>query len=445
MRNKTKEIRVKNLLIEKLTYKGFGLAHKDGKTFFIYNGVPGDAVDIRSVHKKNKVIFGVIENYVRHADFKINPGCDVFGKCGACNWANLPYEYQLKAKNLIMKDFYKEKINPIIASPEIDFYRNKSFLPVSGTVSEPKIGMFAPLSHKVTEHKNCRLQPALFDDIAEEFKEYIKKSKASPYNETEQTGNLRHLGIRQASNGDILVILVTKSRKLPFSKILVDNLREKFPQITGIVQNINPSGGNRILGEKDKILFGSEYLSESLFEYKIKVHYQAFLQINYKQMLQMYDFTAKIIPKNSIVADAFSGSGTIGLSLAKHHKKIFCIEENKFAHLDAINNASLNKVENMFFINDLTENALPELTAKENPDAIIFDPPRKGVDGECLHKIAKHKIPLIVYISCDPSTQARDVKILKEYGYKIDLIQPFDMFPHTYHTENIVLLKKDVD
>lgn len=440
---------IDNLRIEKIVNKGFGLAYYDKFTVFIEYALPGDCIKAEILYKKKNALFGKISHYYEHASLKNTNLCPHNGLCGGCDWINLDYNAQLILKNQIIEDIYfplKKLITPepIIPSPTPLHYRNKSFLPLCLFNNEPAYGMYARSSHSVIPHQLCYIQPLIFNQIADQILDYIKKSNAEIYNEIDDSGNLRHIGIRQSdATHEILIVLVTKKRKLPFTQLLVKNLVSLFPQIVGIIQNIQPEKTNVIIGEDDKILFGRDYLMENLNEIRFNVHYKAFFQVNSSQTINIYDKIKELSGNNKHVLDAYSGTGSIGLYLAHNHKQITFIESSTEAHLNAIENAKINNISNTSFFNGEVENILPDLINNQKIDLIVFDPPRKGIESSVLSLISQLNIPQIIYMSCNPSTQVRDLRILTELGYKIKKLLTYDMFPHTWHVESLCLLEKN--
>ena len=437
---------IEKLKIEKLVYKGYGLGFNDSNPIFVPYSVPGDIADVEIEYQKKDVFFGKIKELIERSPNRIEPNCEVFCKCGGCDWLNIPYEKQLEYKQLIINEIFRNvkvnKVNEILSSPLQKYYRNKSFFPISEIQAQPLIGMFERKSHKVIPHKHCKLYPPIFAKIMESFLSYMNVANVTVYDERTGKGTARHLGIRYSeATGEILVILVTKSRKLPFSKQLVRILTTEFPDIVGIVQNINQSRTNTILGDENKILFGRDHIFEKIGKKKYKLHSSSFFQVNSGIAEQMYDFCRAHIDKNDKVLDAYCGVGSIGLFVADKATEVVGIENNEFAVQDAVANAKLNKVENCHFITGDVEQELPILCRKEKFDTIIFDPPRKGLDAGTI-KTLPDNIKKIIYISCNPTTQERDAKLLLERGFKIILMQPFDMFPHTYHIENVLVLKR---
>lgn len=436
---------INNLKIEKLAYKGFGLGFKDSNPVFVSNVVPEDIVDVRVISTRRQVIFGKVENVIKNSPKRIEPDCEVFGKCGGCDWLNISYKNQLIFKQAIVEEIFQnikiEKIQQIIALGSGP-YRNKSFFPVAKQKGKPVAGMFENRSHNVIPHKSCKLQLPMFDDICRLVLFYIEASKMQVYNEKNHSGNIRHIGIRFAKKtNEIMVILVTKNRKIPFSKQLERVLLEAYPQIVGIIQNINKDKTNIILGEDEKILFGRNFIYEQIGNIKFKLNYRSFFQVNTKQAEAMYEFVKSNVSENATVIDAYCGVGSIGIYLADKAGEVIGIDNNEKAIQNANENSKINKADKCKFIVGNVDTELHKLLRSNKIDTIIFDPPRKGLEQRIIDDLSQN-IGKIIYISCDPMTQVRDIRLMKEKGFVPKIMQPFDMFPHTYHIENVIILER---
>ena len=436
---------VKDLKIEKLVYKGYGLGFKNSIPFFVPYSVPEDLLDIEITRTKKDVSFGTIRKIKDESENRIKPECEVFGICGGCDWLNIAYKKQLEYKQQIIEEIYYklqiEKINRIIGSNEEKLYRNKSYFPITQINGKPVIGMFARKSHKVIFHKKCEIHPQIFDKLISDFQKYLVASKTSIYNEKTGNGTARHLGIRfSKTTNELLIIYITKTRKIPFSKQLVRMLLEKYPNIVGIVQNINPKQTNTILGEDEKLLFSRDFLHDTIDDFRFKLNYKSFFQINSIVSGKMYSFVRDNLEPGTNAIDAFCGVGTIGIFISEKAKQVIGIENNANAINDANKNAEMNNIANCEFLKGNVENVLPEII-KRNIDTIIFDPPRKGLDEKIIFSLPQ-TIKKVIYISCNPATQNRDVEKFLEIGFHIKIMQPFDMFPQTYHIENVLILER---
>ena len=447
---------LKGLKVEKIALHGYGIAHTGGRTIFIPYTVPGDVVDIHLTEQRKDIAFGNVTNYVSRPDFTIKPSCDAFGpkyQCGGCDWLMVPYPMQVAWKEELIHGVFDTVIDPsviqpMVPSPKETGYRNKAFFPVSSRKGRLIFGMYQSWTHSVVPHRACQIQMPIFDIIAQRVIMLAQKAGTQAYQEDTHGGNLRQIGFRSNAEGNqIVVILVTKSSKLPFTQLLVKSLTTEFPQITGIIQNIQRRRTNVILGDEDKVLYGSPSITEIIHGLSFRVHYKSFLQVNPGTMDLIGKRMTAMLGGGKRVIDAYSGIGSIGLLMAAANKQISMIEENAQAVEDARLNAENNKITNVAFYTGKTEVELGKLTHhrvgdKARYDSLIVDPPRAGLDPEVIRAIAQSGLSQIIYLSCNPMTLARDIKLLSAKGYRVKSLQPFDMFPQTWHIETLVELIK---
>ncbi len=431
---------IENLLIEKMTINGFGIGYHESKTAFVVGGIKGDIVNAKIYHSKKNLLFTQIESFAKKSKLRTEKtDCKYCNICGGCIWLDVSYENQLKLKQSSMEELFSEyEIEKIVSSPKNSHYRNKSFFPIS---ADGTIGMFEKNSHNVINSQDCILHPKVFHEIISEVEEYIKKSKVKIYDEKRDTGSLKSVGFKINELGEILVILVAKNKKLPFIKTLVSNLKEKFPQIRGIVLNTNKT--SEVLGNENTTLDGQDFLLYKIKNKVFKVDANSFFQINLAQTEKLYDFVKNCVEGNSTVIDAYSGVGTIGIYLADKLKTVYCVEENPFSIKNLQENIRMNSCENVKFSHEKVENFLNNLQIAGKADWTIFDPPRSGLDKSIIEKC--DAIPRIIYISCNPVTLLRDVQRLENIGFAVKKIQPFDMFPYTHHIETVAILEKSED
>ncbi|MDD2228468.1 MAG: 23S rRNA (uracil(1939)-C(5))-methyltransferase RlmD [Candidatus Cloacimonetes bacterium] len=441
------------LKIEKLAMGGFGIAFQDSKAIFVPYTAPGDIVDVYVSHERKDHSFAKVSRYISRGESYTEPGCNAFGgdkPCGGCDWLMLDYQAQIEQKNALINGLFSHfidpsKIYPTIASPKPKHYRNKVFMPV-GRDENRKLsyGIYARWSHRIVPHEACQNHPPVFDAIAQRIIQLCQKAKVDAYDESSHTGSLRHIGFRCSNDlSEILVVLVTRSAKLPFSGLLVKQLTDDFPAITGIVQNINREHGNIILGSEEKVLFGRDYIFDTLSNTKFRINYRSFWQINIGTMELIMDSIRSRMKPNANVLDAFCGIGAIGLSLAAEVKSLVLLEELPEAIEDAKQNAAMNGIKNISFITGMFEEELPELVEKNCPDTLIMDPPRSGATKESIQTIIQSGIKQIIYLSCSPMTLARDLKLLiNSTKYELQSLQSFDMFPNTWHIECLAVLNR---
>ncbi len=438
-----------NLEIKKIIFNGFGLAHYQNKSILVYQGITGDNVDVQLVHKRGDSFFAVITNYNRQSKYQIPVKCSSFAECGGCDWLNIAYSSQLKFKQDIFNDIFHSSltnnvtVNDIIPSPIIDNYRNKIILPVTMDNNNIKTGMYARRSHKVIPHNYCFLHPDRCNDIIKYTEELLTGANCSIYNEKTGKGSLKYIGIRYSeTKKNHLLTIVTKSGKLPFTKIISSNLSSRFPSLVGIVQDINRIDSNRNLSSNYKILVGNDFITEDILTTTLQIHYTSFFQINTLQCINVIKAIQKNISANDIVIDAYSGIGTIGLNIAPYAKQVICLESHPQAIQNTISNVKNNKLYNVTIIDGQVENTLPKTLKKYQANTIIVDPPRKGLGDDTHQTICNSSIDKIIYLSCNISTQKRDIDRFIKAGFSLNSLQPFDMFPHTHHIESLAIITK---
>lgn len=304
-------------------------------------------------------------------------------------------------------------------------------------------GIYAQYSHVIVSHKSCLNHPPVFDEISSYLMQLCHKAKVEAYNEENHSGCLRHIGLRcNRDISEIILILVCRTGRLPFSKTITRAITERFPQIKGIVQNINRTQGNVILGAEDKLLFGENYLYDQLSDVTFRIGYRSFWQVNSSTMENILSVMRTIVNKHSKVIDAYCGIGAIGLSLASEISELIGIEEEKQAVADAQENAKSNGFANARFIAGKFEQVFNDLSKDYQADVIILDPPRSGVAESALWAIRKARIPKILYLSCAPMSLQRDLKILTQDNcYRLCGLNSFDMFPNTWHIETLAVLE----
>jgi len=446
--------KINELRIEKLSLGGAGLGFHDGKAIFVPGAVPGDVLAVELTHERSNHAFGRIINISTPSPDRIASPCPAFAAqppCGGCDWLTLPYTKQVEYKSELLRELFStflepDQILPFTPSPLSRHYRNKVFMPVGTDAKTGELicGIYSPWSHEIVPHPTCLNHPEIFDRLAQALVDIFRKSGVTAYNESTHHGILRHIGFRcNRDASEVLVILVTKSAKLPFSGLLVKQITALFPTITGIIQNINRQPGNVILGEETKLLWGSDHLADTLAGVSFQVNYRSFWQINTATMEQIITCIRKQVNPDATVLDAFCGIGAIGLSLSDTISRLILLEEQKEAILDARNNARLNNMDNVSFHTGLFADLLPQVLATHKPDTLILDPPRSGIDPASLQHIREAGIDRIIYLSCSPITLARDLKLLLVDGaYRCRSLQGFDMFPNTWHIESLAIMEK---
>ncbi|WP_053957690.1 23S rRNA (uracil(1939)-C(5))-methyltransferase RlmD [Inediibacterium massiliense] len=448
-----KKGQVYDVLIHDIGENGEGIGRVDGFTVFVDGAVIEDEVKAKiEVVKKNYAI-GKIIKLVKPSPFRIHPMCEYTRKCGGCQIQNIDYSMQLQLKTNKVKANIERigKIKDAIIHDTIGMdhpyaYRNKAQFPVGMKDGQVQIGFYQKKSHNIIDLHNCYIQDEMNAKIIKVIRDYINNYNVPNYNEKSGKGIIRHIVTKVAfSTKDIMVVIVTNGRELPKKDILIENLLEEVPNIKSIVQNINSKKGNVVLGRECITLYGEEKIIDTIGTLKFNISPLSFFQVNPIQTKVLYEKALEYasLSGEEVVYDIYCGIGTISLFLAQKAKKVYGIEIVPQAIEDAKENAKLNDVENVEFFAGAAEEVVPRLY-KEGilADVVVVDPPRKGCDEKVLDTIVKMNPEKIVYVSCNPSTLARDLKYLDENGYKTMEVQPVDMFPHTGHVETIIMMTK---
>ncbi len=433
-------------------YDGEGIAKIDNFTVFIPGAIKGETVKILIVKVTTSYAFGKIQEIIKEADSRVmNIDCDTYKRCGGCNLRHIKYNETLKIKkeivqNLVDKNLKtKIEVKNTIGMENPYHYRNKAQYPVGlNKNGEPIIGVFANRTHNVIESNECKIQNEESEKIAKYICEFAKKNKISVYDEKTGKGLLRHIVIKVGEKtNEIMCILVINEKSILCEKQLVKELIANFPNIKTIVKNVNTQNTNVILGKENIIIYGSGYIYDKLGDYTFKISPLSFYQINPTQTEKLYNIAlekAELTGKE-ILLDLYCGIGTIGIFMAKKVKQVYGIEIVEDAICDAEENCKLNGITNAKYYAGDTEKLLEKLVEKEKiePDVIVVDPPRKGLDKTTVQNIKKLKPKKIIYISCNPATLVRDLSYLEEI-YEVKEIQPVDMFPFTSHIECITVI-----
>lgn len=380
-------------------------------------------------------------------NYKRIPPCKYYKQCGGCNIQELNYEGQLKYKSSIVEEIfkeYKDVIQPIVGAPNEFRYRNKIISTFSFFRGKMVSGIYKENTHDVLPIEECIIEDPVGYKIAGWINKKAKGFKITPYDEEKRTGYLRHILIRKGRiSGEVLLVLVVTNPIFPGKNNFIKAIRDEFPEIKSIVLNINEMEGPVVLGNRNIPIFGTGKIKDTLMGFDFELSPSSFYQINSEQTKNLYEEAIKVANPNKedILLDAYSGIGTISIIASPHVKKVISVELNRDAHLDGIKNSKLNKITNIEFINeDATDYINKAKELNEKIDVVIIDPPRSGSTETFMKALEKLNPKKIVYISCNPHTQFRDIKYLK--NYKVDSIKAFDMFPQTVHIETIVVMSK---
>ncbi|AFS79021.1 23S rRNA (uracil-5-)-methyltransferase RumA [Gottschalkia acidurici 9a] len=430
-----------------ITHEGKGVAKINGLTVFIDGGTIGDIVKIKISEMKKRFALGKVLEIVKPSVYRVDSLCKVSENCGGCQLRDLKYEKQLELKtNKVINDIEKiGKLKNVIVHNIIGMedplrYRNKVQVPVD----ENHIGFYKKESHNIVDTDECIIQHELSEKAINIVREFMKKFNVSGYNRKTAEGNIRHVITKVSfKTKDTMIIIVTNTKRLPYYEELIDMLKKEIPSVKSIVQNINKNKTNLVLGDKNKVLYGDEKIIDYIGALKFNISPQSFFQINsiqteilYKKALEYADLKGK-----ETVYDIYCGIGTISLFLAQKAKKVYGIEVISEAIEDAKENAELNGIENVEFYEGTAETVLPELYKEGiKADVIVLDPPRKGCEKEVLDTIVSMKPERVVYVSCNPSTLARDLNYLSNKGFLVKEVQPVDVFAGSMHVECVVLL-----
>ena len=438
-------------------YEGEGIAKIDNKyPIFIEGALKGEKVKVRIVKVNKNFAYGKLMEVLEASEERVNPPCAIYKRCGGCKLQHASYNAQLDFKWDRVKDCVSKigKLDPSIVKCPLGMeepwrYRNKVQLPIGLINGEVKIGFFAPRSHDIIDMESCLIQDEIGDKVVKLTREWIEKFNIRPYNvdgEYDEKGIVRHIMIRRGfTTNEVMVVLVTNGEKLPYKEEFVDLMVKNIPGIKSIIQNINSKKTNVILGLESKTLWGEDTVSDYIGDFRFNISPLSFFQVNPIQTEVLYGKALEYanLTGNEEVFDAYCGTGTITLFLSQKAKKVYGVEIIPQAIDNAWINAKENKVENVEFFVGESEVVIPDLINKGvKADVVVVDPPRKGCDKKLLDAITHIDAKKIVYVSCDPSTLGRDLKVLEENGYKTLEVQPVDMFPNTAHIENVALLIK---
>ncbi|EJT6496239.1 23S rRNA (uracil(1939)-C(5))-methyltransferase RlmD [Clostridium perfringens] len=438
-------------------YEGEGIAKIDNKyPIFIEGALKGEKVKVRIVKVNKNFAYGKLMEVLEASEERVNPPCAIYKRCGGCKLQHASYKAQLDFKWDRVKDCVSKigKLDPSIVKYPLGMenpwrYRNKVQLPIGLINGEVKIGFFAPRSHDIIDMESCLIQDEIGDKVVKLTREWIEKFNIRPYNidgEYDEKGIVRHIMIRRGfTTNEVMVVLVTNGEKLPHKEEFVDLMVKNIPGIKSVIQNINSKKTNVILGLESKTLWGEDTISDYIGDFRFNISPLSFFQVNPTQTEVLYGKALEYanLTGNEEVFDAYCGTGTITLFLSQKAKKVYGVEIIPQAIDNAWINAKENKVENVEFFVGESEVVIPDLINKGvKADVVVVDPPRKGCDKKLLDAITNIDAKKIVYVSCDPSTLGRDLKVLEENGYKTLEVQPVDMFPNTAHIENVALLIK---
>lgn len=454
-----------------LTHDGEGVGRADGFTLFIQGALPGERVRAKVMKVKKQYGYARLEELVLKSPSRIEPPCDIYKECGGCQLQHFDYPAQLEWKRQHVVDNLvrigklhvagegsladgKSVSEGIIVHPTVGMdepwrYRNKASVPIGASAHDGQLiaGFYARGSHRIIDMDDCLIEHEHNDEVIRVVKRIGRELGASPYDEQSGRGVLRHVMARTGVvTGEIMVVLVTNGKKLPKAEQWVKRIREELPGVKSIVQNVNERNTNVIFGDETLVLWGSEVIYDELDGIRFAISARSFYQVNPMQTVELYRKAVEYarLTGTETVIDAYCGIGTISLFLARQAGRVYGVEIVPEAIEDAARNAALNGISNASFEAGPAEVVIPRWRKEGiTADVIVVDPPRKGCDPALLETILAMQPERVVYVSCNPSTLARDLRVLEDGGYRTAEVVPVDMFPWTVHVESVVWLTRE--
>ena len=445
------------LRIERLSSDGSGVAHSpEGEAVFVPGTAPGDEAQVRIVKDCGRYAFGILDKLLTPSPDRIPVDCAVAGPCGGCSLRHMDYAAELRSKQESVADAFRRiggldvPVLDALPSPEVDRYRNKVQFPVGRDKNgAPCIGFYAGRTHRIVPCPDCKLQPGVLNDIGNALCCFFAAHGIQPYDEESGKGLVRHIFLRRGTHsGQIMVCLVCTRPKFPHSEELVAALREQFSDIASVLINVNAKKTNVILGEETISLYGPGYIEDTLCGVPVRLGPLSFYQVNTLAAERLYGIAAEYaqLEPSDVLLDLYCGMGTIGLSMADRCRELIGVEIVP----EAIDSAKANAArmgdavaaKSRFFCADAGQAAARLAAEGLRPDVIMLDPPRKGCDETTLSAVVQMSPRRVVYVSCNPSTAARDAAWLEEHGYHAEKVQPVDLFPRTRHCECVIALSK---
>ena len=437
------------LIVDIIDYgaNGEGIAKINGYTIFVMGALKGEKCKIHILKALKTHAFAKVIQIIEKSSKRVEPDCSTFNKCGGCDLRHIAYSETLKIKqekvqNLVNKMLKnKVKVNETVGMENPTFYRNKAIYPVT---QDKKVGIFAKRSHNIIPTNECKIQ----SKISQEISKYILDNwKDSIYDEETGKGLLRNIMVREGFKTDeIMLVLVQNGEKNVFetnSKLKIENVIKEFPKIKTIVINVNTEKTNVVLSRKNIIVYGDGTITDRLGDYEFKISPNSFYQVNPVQTEKLYNLAIEgaKLKKDDILCDLYCGIGTIGIFASKYVEKVYGVEIIEEAIKDAKQNAEINNVDNIEFIQGDVEVAFNKMLDNGvKPSVVIVDPPRKGLDSKTVQNLCDLKLDRLVYVSCNPATLMRDLQVLEDV-YKIDSITPVDNFCYSSHIECVVVLE----
>lgn len=459
--------------IEDIAAGGEGVGKVDGFVVFVPGAAPGDRLEIELVVVKKKYARAQIVKILKPSFRRVRPRCPSYDVCGGCQLQHIDYDSQLMFKTKMVKDAISHlgllegvDVRPCRGMKNPWNYRNKAQMMVAGRPyfsakhggslasdaesggparRRPYFGFYAQRSHRVVPIEECFIQSADNSRVLKAARSMVERLQWEPYSAATRSGFLRYVIARSTQSGQTLLLLVSAQPTLPQIKEFLSGVRQRVPELKGVLINVNPGETNVVLGSVTRTLWGQDYLVEEVAGLKFRISATSFFQVNPWGLSTIYHYLDEFLtirPKDAVL-DAYCGVGSMALYLARKARRVVGIDSALSAIEDAKVNSDLNDLKNTSFSVGAVEKVLPRFYRDgERFAAAVLDPPRKGCDLEALNTVSRMRIPKLVYVSCNPATLARDLGILKSLGYHTESIQPIDMFPQTYHVESVATLTR---
>ncbi|MBD2463851.1 23S rRNA (uracil(1939)-C(5))-methyltransferase RlmD [Oscillatoria sp. FACHB-1407] len=440
------------LTITDLNHDGAGVGRLEGRVVFVPETVVGDRLLARLVRVKPNYSYGKLHELIESSPHRVRPSCIVADKCGGCQWQHIDYAFQLEAKrSLVIQDleriggFENPPVDPVLAVGDALHYRNKATYPLArSNAGQVQAGYYQKGSHHLINLNQCPIQDERLNPLLTEVKQDIQRRGWSIYNEEQHRGKLRHLGLRIGRRtGEMLLTLVTTDAGLVGLEEQAQEWLDRYPGLVGVLVNLNPDRTNAIFGSETRLIAGRPHLEEEFAGILFHIRPETFFQVNTEQAEALLEAIAQelVLQTDQVLVDAYCGIGTMTLSLARQVKQAIGVEVQAEAVEQAALNAALNGLTNVTFQQGTVEEVLPRLGVQ--PDVVLIDPPRKGCDRAVIDALLALQPRRIAYVSCNPSTLARDLKLLCQSGaYQLTRVQPADFFPQTAHVECAAFLHR---
>lgn len=434
-----------------LTHDGAGVAKIEGYPLFVAGALPGEKAKVKVIKVGKSYGFGRLIELYEKSPYRIDAPCPIYKECGGCQLQHLSYDGQMIAKEKQVRDVLTRigklenvHVHPVLGMKEPWRYRNKAQVPIGEHEGGLIGGFYQQRTHQIIDMEACLIQQEKNDEVVQIVKEICGRNGVRAYDETSHKGTLRHIMVRHGLvTGEVMVVLVTRMSELPNRKKIISEIVESIKGLKSLVLNVNSKKTNVIMGDETQVLWGEEVIYDYIGEIKFAISSRSFYQVNPAQTKVLYDKALEYADLNGTetVIDAYCGIGTISLFLAKKASKVYGVEIVPEAIEDAKRNAALNGIDNVEFAVGKAETVIPRWYEDGvKADVLVVDPPRKGCDEALLQTIVAMKPRKVVYVSCNPATLARDLRILEDGGYKTVEVQPVDMFPQTMHVEAVAQL-----